>query len=301
MGSVERSTGGLNLHAASVTITTVKQPGVVMPRSTRVRRSLGAFLIAACLALLAAVPVSYAQTTSTPSTTVPTTTTESPADKKRDEDLAVLVLFFGGFLTASVLLYVWLIQRRYYAAAIDLQRRTGVLPEPEVIHGLVTRTMLPELDAAKIDGPLVVVVGQKTDYTALKRGLPVEATWTVEPGDLTKPLDAAKKTSSVTIEAIKKGTFMITATVDGEKAPPYPVTAIEIPPAETSSLPFVGEGYGSILVAVVILSLASVLALMGKFSSDAVATLFGAVAGYIFYRVQQGTGSSQADAKVPPS
>jgi hypothetical protein len=59
---------------------------------------------------------------------------------------------------------------------------------------------------------------------------------------------------------------------------------------EQPSLPFVGEGYGTILLALAILTLATVLALMGKFSSDALATLFGALGGYIFYRAAGGAG-----------
>lgn len=277
-----------------------------MPRSLRVRRSLGSFVIATSLAFVAGVPISYGQTTSTPgatTSTTSTTTSVSPAGNaasERDENLAVLVLVFGAFLTASVLIYVGLLQKRYYDTSVLLQSRTGVLPQPAFSKAFLT--LLKSESPVLIDGPLVVVVGQKTEYKALTDDKLAEATWTFEPADLIKPLDVSKTTSSIAIEAVKKGTLRITATVEG-KLPPrtIPVTVIEIPPAETSSLPFVGEGYGSILVAVAILALASVLALMGKLSSDAVATLFGAVAGYIFYRVQQGTRTSKADEKAPPS
>ncbi len=83
-----------------------------------------------------------------------------------------------------------------------------------------------------------------------------------------------------------------------------PITAVEAAPTSAGGvdLPFVGEGYGTVIVAVVLVALATVLGLLDVLDSSAVATLFGAVAGYIFFKAGAASlgGGQGAPAAAPP-
>ena len=282
---------------------------MTLPR--RLRHST-ALVVVCLLAALWAVQSAASQATTVTTTTTTTetvtngtvsgvpneTTPEEETGDEEEEGLAVLILVFGGFLAVSVLYYVARLQGRYYDV-VSLLSRGGVVPKARMVSAF-SKALADSSNTIDIDGPSVIVAGEKTDFTALKDGQEVDATWEVKPTDFTKPIDSTKETKSVTVEGVKKGTFALIAssTLGGGTVL---INVIELPTAQDSTLPFVGEGYGAVVIAIVILALASVLALMDKFSSDAVATLFGAVAGYIFYRAQQGSGSGSGGENTSPS
>ena len=153
-----------------------------------------------------------------------------------------------------------------------------------------------------IDGPLVVVVGEPTEFRALGTGgAPIEVHWWIDREDAAM-LEAAGRTKDVVgkavqLTALKKTTFELHAgKANGYSDGKVNLAAIEAP-VEKPSLPFVGAGYGTLIIAVVILTIAGVLGLVGILSGEAVATLFGAIAGYIFVKAQQQGG----DQSQPPA
>lgn len=137
-----------------------------------------------------------------------------------------------------------------------------------------------------ITGPSITTVGVPARFKAEQNDNPVEVTWTVPPDAAT--IEPESPTSAVFVTPSKQVDFTLQVKKD-DVSREMSIRAL-YPPAEQSSLPFVGEGYGTILLALAILTLATVLALMGKFSTDALATLFGALGGYIFYRAAGGAG-----------
>jgi hypothetical protein len=279
-----------------------------LTRSGSMRLGLALLVLGVSGFLVATVSVSHAQvttttdqtssvvsTTSTSPATTGTTTTGGEASEEENEDIAMLVLLFGFLLATGVFIYTGVAQTKYYDLAEKALKRTGVLPQSEFPSAFpAERVAGGRMGAAespvKLEGPAVAVVGQKAEFTATRDADPVDVTWTVDPSSAAE-VDPSSPASKVLITPTKKGTFKVRAAIDGSTWETG-VTAID-PSAQRSSLPFVGLGYGAVLIAIVILTLATVLALLGKFSSDAIATLFGALAGYVFFRVgTSGEGSS---------
>jgi hypothetical protein len=160
--------------------------------------------------------------------------------------------------------------------------------------GLTTRQIRAKLDedattqpkSIKIEGDAVIVVGEPKEFKASDDDRPVVATWTVDPPD-GATLEAGGSTTepqgtSVKLTASKKGTLKLTASAEAHIPATIPLAAI-VAPAQTPRLPFVGRGYGTIMIALSILSVAGALSVLGKLNS-AVATLLGALAGYIFLK-----------------
>jgi hypothetical protein len=150
----------------------------------------------------------------------------------------------------------------------------------------------------KIDGPAAVVVGEPTKFKALADDEPIAARWTLDPQDAgtlesTGKADGEVIGDSVSVLATKKSVFKLRAEAEGWSPGTVLLTAIAAP-TETGTVAFVGRGYGTIMIAIVILTIAGVLGLVGALGSEAVATLFGAVAGYIFLKAQSGGDTSAA-------
>jgi hypothetical protein len=89
---------------------------------------------------------------------------------------------------------------------------------------------------------------------------------------------------------VKEGVFKVSATSGGQTVTAQ--VAATAPQPVRGDLPFVGGGYGAILIAVVLLMVATTLAVGGFLASEAVGTLFGGLLGYIF-------GSTQAQSLRP--
>ena len=78
------------------------------------------------------------------------------------------------------------------------------------------------------------------------------------------------------------------------------------PAGAAVKLPFVGAGWGSIVGAVTIATLAGALGLAKIIGGEAVATILGALAGYLFGTNLSGSGSgassgTTAGGTTPPS
>ena len=256
---------------------------------------------AAALATAETTTSTVTVTTGAPTTTTTTGATTTTADEDSDDNpgLAVAVLVFGAAVVAAVLLYVMWAQGKYFGFVRTALSRGLTVPEAVPISAVTTAKAAANVF---IKGDAVVVVGGRSEFKAVGPDgkTPVEATWTV-------PEDAATLESggqnghtvegeSVWLTAKQAGVFLLGAEAAGDKADDVSVTAI-VAPATTGKVAFVGAGWGTIILAVLIVTIAGVLSLAGELASEAVAALLGALAGYIFLKAAKNdeTTSSTTD------
>jgi hypothetical protein len=250
----------------------------------------------------AATSAAAGSTSSTPSATAPQgsqTATTAPTGARDDRGLAGLVLLFGAAGIVAVLGFVLLDRRQTLSQYAKLVAAGAQIQATDV-----SPQAAPQREAAEaarptpltILGPNTVVVGVATDFIAQLGDAQVVATWTAEPSTATGPLGAA--TSRLSLTAGDPGTFTLTATplAGGAGAPgTRKVTAV---PADRARqvLPFIGAGWGSVVVAIVIAAVTGTLGLAGALTGEAVATILGALAGYVIAKGQTETRSSPSSA-----
>jgi hypothetical protein len=283
---------------------------------------LALFVAAALLAPLAAAQAGEGDTTqtttgpSTTSTTTTTPTTPSPTDQgepgqsggegtetstTKDEDshsgLVVAALFFGFLVIVALLLYLSLVQDKYYRTSEGLVTLGRVIPTAISIKAIERdRDGIEAVSEIKIKGPGVVVCGQAAQFKAVSGGAEQTVDWTVEHTDEGTGQVGVEPASGshVQVNVAEAGSYKLIAKQGAEVRDEVVFNAVVPEPADqkTVGLPFVGEGYGTVVIAVVILSIAGALGFAGVLDTSAIATLLGAIAGYIFVQASGGSGDS---------
>jgi len=206
--------------------------------------------------------------------------------------LLALLLLFG---------YLYLIQQQYYTVFAALER-SGVAVSPSPVDPLVAAApnvaMLPGNLAPPvppvITGPATVTVGQLSKpFTALVNGTPApaSATWAVHPPTAAALLSLTD--GRVQLFAPAAATFHLTASAGNAPSTPYAVKAMVPTPKGGDALPFVGQGYGTLAIVLVLIAAVIVLALRGVLEGQAVATFVGGVLGYIFHQASSGGASNK--------
>jgi len=218
----------------------------------------------------------------------------------RGEALAVLALLFGA---AGVLIVVVFLAkdragtRATFADAVAAgQYVTGVGEAASGVAApgaLLARMAGVAAEVPEIEGPGEVVVGTAAAFVAKVGDNEAIATWTVDP-----PAAAelpAGDTNRLLLVARQPGPFKLTAKVGGEASEPKQVNARPAS-AKASVLPFLGAGWGGVVVGIVIASITAALGFAHALSTDAVATILGALVGYVVAKSQgepgPGGGSS---------
>ena len=89
------------------------------------------------------------------------------------------------------------------------------------------------------------------------------------------------------VTATREGPFSLTASIPGQGpvTQPQTITVLpDAPPASAASpsLPFIGQGFASLVGAVVLIAAVVVLAAIGVDDWEVIGTIFGALAGYLF-------------------
>lgn len=269
-------------------------------------------LLATAVCVAAPAPAQTGETTTRTDTTVTdtgATETTAPSDEEEaaaddDEDnrwLAVAVLLFGAGVVVAFLVYLRWAQDKYFGFVRTAMRRGLTIPQAEPVSAIAAGFAVQPAKPLQIKGDAMVVVGEKAEFKAVAADgtTPIEATWSVPQDTATLESEGQNGHTvggeSVRLTALRAGVFLLSAEADGD-SDEVSLTSI-VAPAEAPKLPFVGSGYGAIIVAVAILTIAGVLSLAGKLASEAVATLFGALAGYIFLKGATGdeTSSSSED------
>jgi len=206
-----------------------------------------------------------------------------------------LIFLFGLVVVFLVVLLVLDSERRYFTA-VERLARLGGTTSPEAISATsesATRSIGMLADTADVtaaqeltaSGSSTLTLGKAADYSATPGALADGATWTVDPVDAAavNPSKGAK----VKVVPAKVGAFKLTAT-SGSKTASLGIV-VEAPATNASVLPFIGGAWGSMIVSVVVVDVVAVLGIAGVLGREGIATLFGALVGYLF-GVRSSTG-----------
>jgi hypothetical protein len=210
------------------------------------------------------------------------------------------------FALARLFTYLTDSRKDYYATVREFARK-GVFFNPLLVTpttgtvGAAAAADVEPVASFDVAGPGVIALGQSAVFSAHQNGSPASATqWELRTpaGDVVPPDSAsldAPVGSTVTVTAAKSGTLMLIATLPAipgtPELPGTPtllirtlVTVLEPPPAgeDLPDLPFIGQGFGSIISAIVIVAALVVLAATRAIDADVVGVVLGALAGYLF-------------------
>jgi len=151
-------------------------------------------------------------------------------------------------------------------------------------------------EGVTIEGPTTIVAGVAADFVAKLGSNQAVATWTAAPTTAIPPL--GDPTSRVSVTAQQAGALTLKAAVASATAPGE-LRVIVVPGASARQLPFVGAGWGSVVVAIVIASITGALGLVGALGGEAVATIIGALVGYVVSKGQTDTRGGTAASGQP--
>ncbi len=146
-----------------------------------------------------------------------------------------------------------------------------------------------------VSGPLVLAVGKDSKYTVRPSdptiALPQLAWSKVETAspDPVLAITINQKGSEATIRPHSPGSFKLKILAVGDGADQWQESFSDLiaqadPDADKGGLkiPFFGQGYGSQILALFLLAVIAILGMSERISSDAIAGVLGAIAGYIF-------------------
>jgi hypothetical protein len=219
-----------------------------------------------------------------------------------------LILLFGGFLFTGIVLYLVHEQRRYFDAVEHLAER-GIGSEPVHVSSTVPGAPpaadpvtgeQPPADASEefsIDGPAEVAVGTAADYRATVGAGAAEAAWSVRPAELAAVAPATG--STVAVVAVKPGPFRLTAAHPDGRTVTLGLTAAATRDRDATKLSRVAFGWGSIVIALAIAILVGVLGMAQVLDGQAIAGIYGTLAGYLFGVVASRGGSGEEQASTP--
>lgn len=205
----------------------------------------------------------------------------------------LLITFLFALIAWGILFaYTYMIQIKYYDLVSPLAR--GGVNIKTLVTGELTPSRGGKLDtsepAGKIEGPDAIPIGSPTtEFKAQGAdGKPVSVTWSVDPANAALVNPETGQTTKVM--AAVAGVFTLKATT-GNNNWSKKVAAVA-PQANQVELPFIGRGYASIAVTVLLLAIIIILGLSSVLPRDAIAPLLGTLVGYIF-------GVSQQQAQTP--
>ena len=290
-------------------------------------------LAAALVSLPSAVRLTFAQETVTsvdtasPNTPSPSTVPggeqaeAEEAEEAEEEDAPILQDWHAFLVILGLLVLVtfalWRLfdyltesRKDYYNTVRALAAR-NMFPNPKIISGVGRATMVaPTAEGVErtfeMEGPGLISPDQTVPYKALLDGADATgATWSVQP-PTAQGLTAAAATvdptvgANVTVTASSEGAFILVVT-SGDQNPLTIRTAItvmtlpkEAGDSQSRQLPFIGEGFGSIVGALVLMVAVVVLGGAGIVDSDVVGAIFGALAGYLFGVVVAGANRTNS-------
>lgn len=223
-------------------------------------------------------------------TAAPITTAVAPVNST---NLLTLVVVFALLALAIVFVYTYSIQREYYRTSQGLGR-LGRAVQVKSVPAFVPAGAALEVagDAAdgaveqlEMRGTASTVVGQESSEFSVVRvadGAPAtDAVWSVDPA--TAAVVTPQQGAKVRIVAATPGVFTVIAGVSSPKLGSAQLQVAAVAAQDNAvQLPFVGEAYGSIAIAIILIAAIIILAMIGVLSGEGVATLLGALLGYIF-------------------
>lgn len=210
--------------------------------------------------------------------------------------MAVVVIALSG----GMILYFRNIQLTYYELVASMVGRVRRV-KPVITNTLVAlgpaqvNTMRAKAtngagpSPLDVDYPQMVPVGSESQPFRIKTSLGQQAatTWSVVQPDLATIRPSADGLEA-TVFAAKPGVIDVDISAQDGSSTFYArasVTATEMT-SESFELPWVGQGIGGYVIAVLVIGVAMVLAFAGLYDATAIATLLVAIAGYAFGHVR---------------
>lgn len=201
-----------------------------------------------------------------------------------------LMLGFGLLAIAVVVIFILLAQRRYFQAVEYLARR-GMISSPGKTEATITGLHGALDTSIVLAGPEILTIGQAGEYSAKTAGQPTAVTWTVDPPDRAK-VDPTTAADSVKVTASTAGPLKITGTAGSQGSADLHVAAQKAPESVASVLGYIGSGWGSVVVAILVAAVVGALGLAKVLDGQAVAGLFGSLLGYLFGVVTRASGGA---------
>jgi hypothetical protein len=233
-------------------------------------------------------------------------TTDDPTAIELDQRLAaaiiVILLLIVLFALVELIKYLRESRKSYYEIVKEFARK-GIYFAPSYVSATAqVTTMVPAAGADeapkavdqsfRVSGPGFAIAGEAADFKAYLGESPAEgATWRLLRTDGTAvPADVAtiqpETGPSMTLTSSTPGQYRLAVTPAGGANPAVETsfTVIE-PPAKDATmplLPFVGQGYGSIIGGLVLMALIGALAAIRAIDADIIGVLLGSLAGFFF-------------------
>lgn len=220
--------------------------------------------------------------------------------------LVLVLLLIALFALSEIFRYLRDGREDYYKTFREFARK-GVYVEPVMVNATAAQAAPAIRDANgtiqessqlptlfRISGPGVIVAGVPGAFRAFLDDQPAPGTtWALTaPDGSAVPAESATVTpvtgAATTVAAARPGTYVLTATPDAAQGLSVRVqstiTAVEPPAADgdVPRLPFIGEGYGSIVGAILLLAVVVVLAAARAIDADVIGVLLGSIAGFLF-------------------
>ena len=216
--------------------------------------------------------------------------------------LVLVLLLVALYALSEIFRYLRDGREDYYKTFREFARK-GVYVTPVMVNATATQSRpadaafgpeaAPVSEVFEMTGPGSLVTGDTATYKARLGIEPALRTdWRlVDANDVPIPahnatLEAAADGASAILSAAKPGSYVVSASPEGNPnlRVRLEVTAIDPPVADGQipPLPFIGEGYGSIVGAILLLAVVVVLAATRAIDADIVGVLLGSIAGYLF-------------------
>jgi hypothetical protein len=218
--------------------------------------------------------------------------------------LVLVLLLVALFALSEIFRYLRDGREDYYKTFREFAHR-GVYVAPVMVNATSTATESRVMDAAggaetvqieqvfEMTGPGSLLTGDKATYTArLGVDSAVGTSWQLvdREGNAIPAqnaiLEAAPDGASATLTAAKAGKYVVSASPAGNPNLRVRTEVVVVDPqpadGEMPQLPFIGEGYGSIVGAILLLAVIVVLAATRAIDADIIGVLLGSIAGYLF-------------------
>ena len=245
-------------------------------------------------------------TATTPQTTTTTGASGGQTSSDRGDGPWIGALLFGFAIAVALLVYMRLAEKDFFKTQRLSLKRTGQALDREDVAPLVESAFLtvPGEDELTVDGPVDLTVGTEAQYSvkASTDGATLtEVVWSVVPADAATLTSVEGSATTMLTPKVAGALAIHVSAMVNNAGPPSKGTGIKTVTAaeatgKLTTLPFIGVGYGTLVLAIVLLTLVAVLGLNDVLSGDVVATLFGTLAGYIFVKTASDSSADTPNA-----
>ena len=210
-----------------------------------------------------------------------------------------IVLSFLVVFIFLYFLYLSVMQRRYYRSLDDsVGSAEEIVPAqtPAVAGSAEIAMQVTDSQPLNIEGPASFVVARPSrpfKPVALDRANWPRVEWFIDQSD--RALLHRMSDGRVRIIASESGVYVLrdSCTIDGVTYEgEVSVIALERAPGKILTIPWVGAGYGSILISVIVVGVLLILDLTEVLEGDETAPILGALIGYKFGKSAGGGGEA---------